>query len=147
VTPKFEPGTLRRMPADRIVSRASVDGPVTLVIDDEPVVRQLLRTILELEGYQVYEAMNGPIGLGLVGAIDPAVILLDVMMPGLNGVDVCRQIDHERHAVIILTARDDKALAEECAAAGADRFMTKPVDVDQLAAVVAELVRSRAAYR
>jgi DNA-binding response OmpR family regulator len=130
-----------------MVPRAPVEGPVTLVIDDEPVVRQLLRTMLELEGYQVYEAMNGPIGLGLVGAIDPAVVLLDVMMPGLNGVDVCRQIDHERHAVIILTARDDRELADECAEAGADRFMTKPVDIDELAAVVAELVASRAAFR
>jgi DNA-binding response OmpR family regulator len=125
----------------------AANGPVVLVIDDESSVRQLLRAMLELDGYQVYEAMNGPIGLGLVGAIDPAVVLLDVMMPGLSGVEVCRQIDHERHAVVIITARDDRELADECAAAGADRFMTKPVDMDDLSTVVAGLVASRVALR
>jgi DNA-binding response OmpR family regulator len=147
VSPRLDPATLRRAPADRIVPRRSLTGPVTLVIDDDPAIRQVLRTMLELEGYQVYEAMNGSLGLGLIGAIDPPVVVLDVMMPGISGVDICRQIDHQRHAVIILTARDDRELAEECAAAGRDRFMTKPVDVDELTAAVAELAVSRAAFR
>ncbi|MGH9094762.1 MAG: response regulator, partial [Acidimicrobiales bacterium] len=70
-------------------------GEIVVVIDDELSVRELLCTVLELDGYQVYVALNGPLGLGLIDAMRPAVVVLDVMMPGMNGVDVCYLIDHE----------------------------------------------------
>ncbi len=123
-------------------------GEVVVVIDDEQSVRDLVRTVLELDGYQVYVALNGPVGLGLVDAVEPAVVVLDVMMPGMDGIEVCRQLDHQAAGVVILTARDDPALEEQCRAVGADRFLTKPVDPSVLAETVTDLAtvyRSRRA--
>ncbi len=114
-----------------------------LIIDDEVEVRRYLRTVLELAGCQVYEAMNGPLGLGLSGAIEPGVVLIDVMLSGMSGIDVCRSIDHERHAVIVLTERQDPLVEAECRAAGADRFVPKPIDADVLTRTLLELISGR----
>jgi two-component system KDP operon response regulator KdpE len=115
---------------------------VVLVIDDEPPVRRYLRTMLELDGYAVYEAMNGPMGLGLVPVVAPTVVLLDVMMPGMDGVDVCAEMSATWPwlPIVILTARDDRALEDRCYRAGAARFVTKPLLSGQLADVLADLV-------
>jgi CheY-like chemotaxis protein len=117
-------------------------SPVVLVIDDEPSTRLFLRTLLELDGYTVYEAMNGPIGQGLIPVVAPTVVLLDVMMPGMDGVEVCTRIakDHPGLPVVILTARDDRDLEDRCYAAGASSFMTKPLLSGQLTDVLDTLV-------
>ena len=62
------------------------------------------------------------------------------MMPGINGVEVCRRVDHSQVKVVILTARDDPDLEDECRAAGADAFLTKPFSSDQLLVLIDELV-------
>jgi two-component system response regulator ResD len=104
--------------------------PAILIVDDEPDVRKVVRSVLEADGYQVAEAADGPAAIALLNAVGgprgPQLVVLDVMMPGIDGIEVCRQIDHARTRVLMLTARDDpetKAAAEE---AGADRYMTKP---------------------
>lgn len=112
-----------------------------LVVDDEQVIVNLLRATLEMDGYTVFEAMTGPMALGLVGIIDPSVVLLDVMMPGMDGIEVCRRLRqfHPDLPVVVLTARDDHEVERRCYEAGATRFLTKPLLPDQLAKVLADL--------
>ena len=97
-------------------------------------VLRLERAILEDEGFTVFEAMTGPLGLGLLPVVSPQAVLLDVMMPDMDGVEVCTRIT-ERYpssSVLILTARDDPALEDRCMAAGARYFFTKPFEPDRL---------------
>ncbi|MHB1534908.1 MAG: response regulator transcription factor [Acidimicrobiales bacterium] len=124
-------------------------GATVLVIDDEPAVRRLLRALLEMDGYTVYEAMTGPIGLGLIPIVLPEVVLLDVMMPGMDGLEACAQIvaDYPDLPIVILTARDDNDLERRCLAAGAARFLTKPLLSGQLTEVVESLAVPHRASR
>ena len=111
-------------------------SPAILVVDDDPDVRKVIRSVLEADGYQVTEAADGPAALTLLrsmgGPRGPQLIVLDVMMPGIDGVEVCRQIPHARTKVLMLTARDDAETREAATAAGADRFMTKPFSAVEL---------------
>jgi CheY-like chemotaxis protein len=104
-------------------------NPAILVIDDEPSMLHLLRMLLEADGFMVFEAMTGPIGLGLIPVASPKAVVLDVMMPGMDGVEVCERIvaEHPGLPVVILTGRDDRELEERCMAAGAKQFLTKPL--------------------
>ncbi len=120
------------------------DGPergTVVVIDDEKSVVNFLRATLEMDGYHVYEALTGPLGLGVVQAVAPDVVVLDVMMPGMDGIEVCRRLKELSPAlpVVILTARDDRDLEQRCYGAGADRFLTKPLLAGQLTNVVSGL--------
>jgi two-component system, OmpR family, phosphate regulon response regulator PhoB len=116
------------------------DAKLVLVVDDDEMIRRLVRTVLEADDFSVVEAKSGDEALQMVDDAKPAIVVLDVMMPGLNGVDVCRQLDHDNVKVIILTARDDAAIAEECMKAGADAFLTKPFSSIQLLDLVEELL-------
>lgn len=109
-------------------------SPVVLIIDDEDVVLRLVRAILEDEGFTVFEAMTGPIGLGLIPAVSPQAVVLDVMMPDMDGIEVCSRITatYPSLCVVILTARDDPALEDRCRAAGAKHFFTKPFEPQRL---------------
>lgn len=103
-------------------------------------VRRLVRYVLETDELVVIEAPDGKTALELAGHADPAVIVLDIMMPGLDGVEVCRRLDHDRAKVVILTARDDPDLEAACREAGADAFVTKPFAPNDLLDVVVELL-------
>jgi DNA-binding response OmpR family regulator len=113
---------------------------LVLIVDDDEMIRRLVRTVLEADDFEVIEAKDGEQALAVIGDKAPAVVVLDVMMPGLNGVDVCRQLDHDNVKVIILTARDDAELAEQCMQAGADAFLTKPFSSIQLLDLVEDLL-------
>jgi DNA-binding response OmpR family regulator len=115
-------------------------GRLVLIVDDDEMIRRLVRTVLEADDFEVIEAKDGEQALAVIDDKRPAVVVLDVMMPGLNGVDVCRRLDHDNVKVIILTARDDADLAEECMAAGADAFLTKPFSSIQLLDLVEDLL-------
>src|SRR6516165_804484 len=82
-------------------------GPRVLVVDDEPAVREALRRALELEGYSVELAQNGAEALRLVNAIEPDMVVLDVLMPEVDGLAACRRLREEgsRVPVLMLTAR------------------------------------------
>jgi DNA-binding response OmpR family regulator len=113
-----------------------------LLVEDEADLSDLLRTHLEQDGHEVLQAFDGPAGLALVEAHDPQLVVLDWMLPGLDGLAVCRRI-RERHLVpvIMLTARDeeiDRVLGLE---AGADDYVAKPFGIREL------LARVRAALR
>jgi DNA-binding response OmpR family regulator len=113
---------------------------LVLIVDDDEMIRRLVRTVLEADDFEVIEAKDGEQALTIIDDKHPAVVVLDVMMPGLNGVDVCRRLDHDNVKVIILTARDDADLAEECMEAGADAFLTKPFSSIQLLDLVEDLL-------
>jgi CheY-like chemotaxis protein len=112
---------------------------LVLVVDDDEMVRRLVRTVLEADDYNVVDAHNGAEALRLLETTEPSVVVLDVMMPGLDGVEVCRRLDHSRVKVVMLTARDDPELEQACKEAGADAFLTKPFSSITLLDVIEEL--------
>jgi two-component system KDP operon response regulator KdpE len=116
--------------------------PLALIIDDEVQIRRLLRIALEAENYQVHEAENGRLGLIEIANHKPAVILLDLGLPDLDGLEVLRRLREWSEApVVVLTVRDD--VQEKVAAldTGADDYVTKPFSTPEL------LARLRAAQR
>jgi DNA-binding response OmpR family regulator len=116
---------------------------VVLVVDDDPAIRRVVKAVLEADGFDVVEAADGPAALLLLDSImgrGPDAVVLDVMMPGIDGVEVCRRIDHDRIKVIMLTARDDAATIEAAHAAGADVYLTKPFSAIELLDAVEQAV-------
>ncbi len=111
-----------------------------LVVDDNDMIRRLLRTVLETDKIEVVEAPDGDAALAALQGLQPTVIVLDVMMPGLDGVEVCRRIDHRTTKVVMLTARDDPDLQEDATEAGADAFLTKPFSSVELLDLVERLL-------
>jgi len=111
-------------------------GIRVLFIDDDPLVGKLVRDILEQEGFQPTVATSGQQGLDLARAHPPDVILLDIMMPGMDGFEVCEAIrrDHTLHKipVVMLTAMESQKLNERAFAAGAEVCMTKPFSPERL---------------
>jgi len=115
-----------------------------LVVDDDDMIRRLLRTVLEADEIEVIEAPDGDAALLALAVLQPTVIVLDVMMPGLDGVQVCRRIDHGRTKVVMLTARDDPELEQVATEAGADAFLTKPFSSIELLDLIERLLEPAA---
>jgi two-component system alkaline phosphatase synthesis response regulator PhoP len=108
---------------------------IVLVVDDDAAVRRVVRTVLEADGFEVVEAADGPAALLLLDSImgrGPDVVVLDVMMPGIDGIEVCRQIDHALVKVVMLSARDDVTTRDEALRSGADAYLTKPFSAIEL---------------
>jgi putative two-component system response regulator len=118
-----------------------------LVVDDQPNSRLLLGDLLESIGYRVSEAENGNQALQMLKTFQPDLILLDVMMPGLDGFEVCRRIkanDETRLIpVVLITAARDRKNRVRGIEAGADDFLSKPFDESELLARVRSLVRQK----
>src|SRR3954463_13000334 len=115
---------------------------VVLVVDDDAAIRRVVRTVLEADNFEVVEAADGPAALLLLDAINgrgPEAVVLDIMMPGIDGIEVCRRIDHERVKVVMLSARADAATKEPAAKAGADAYLTKPFSAIELLDAVEKL--------
>ena len=113
-----------------------------LVVEDEVDINNLIRSHLERDGHEVYQAFDGPNGLALVEARDPQLVILDWMLPGLDGLAVCRRIrEHHLMPIIMLTARAeemDRVLGLEV---GADDYVVKPFGIRELLARVRAILR------
>jgi len=109
-----------------------------MVVDDEPMVRKLLSQFLTLRGYRVQAAKDGPEALTLLKEEKPQLIILDLYMPGMNGVDVLRQLrgNDYKGSVIALSASQDEQLLQQMLELGSVDIMGKPVDLDRLAMMV-----------
>lgn len=121
-----------------------MDKTKLLVIEDEAAIRKLLRAGLEPELYDLFEAENGTEGMRLVAAKNPDVVLLDLGLPDLDGVEVARQLrEWTTVPIIVLSARgheEDKIAALD---AGADDYLTKPFGVGELTARIRVALRHR----
>jgi two-component system KDP operon response regulator KdpE len=119
-----------------------------LVVDDEPRVLEALSTVLDARGYLVRTAQDGPTALESFAAEHPAVVLLDVMLPGMDGVEVCRRLRATSQVqILVLSALGDERHKIEALDAGADDYVTKPFCVDELLARVRSAFRRAAAQR
>lgn len=116
-----------------------------LVVDDQPINVQLLKRKLEREGMQVATAFSGREALDLVAADKPDLILLDVMMPDMDGIEVCQQLQADPETkiipVIFITARTSKEGKIEGLGVGAVDYITKPIDLDETLARVQTQLR------
>jgi len=116
-----------------------------LIVDDEPSGRDTLESILEPEGYTLIIAENGYEAIEKAMAIQPDVILLDVMMPGMDGFEVCRRIRNDKRLaeipILFLTALDDRQSLLNGLDAGADEFISKPYDRFELRARLLGITR------
>lgn len=115
---------------------AQRDGKRILVVDDEPRMINFIRMNLELEGSKILSAKNGLEALDQVRRHNPDLILLDIMMPGMNGFEVCQALRQDAQLykipVVMLTAMESSKLNEDAFAAGAELCMTKPFRPDRL---------------
>ncbi len=113
-----------------------------LVVEDEPVINQAVTERLESEGYDVVRAFDGPGAVDVFAEQAPDLVVLDVMLPGFDGHEVCRRIQAERPVpVLMLTARDDEADILIGLGVGADDYLTKPFRMRELVARIAALLR------
>lgn len=102
-----------------------------LVAEDDKIIRRLARHILERAGYTVYEAADGLEALAQIKEIKPDLLLLDIMMPHMNGYDVCLTLRSQEETatlpIVIITAKTEKHAIQKGIDAGANRYLTKPI--------------------
>src|SRR5262245_59310471 len=120
--------------------------PRVLVVDDEPAIRRYLRTALGAHAYQIFEAANGQDGLAGAAVHRPDLIILDLGLPDLDGVEVTRQLREWNQApIIILSVRGQESDKIAALDAGADDYLTKPFGAGELLARMRVALRRAAA--
>jgi DNA-binding response OmpR family regulator len=113
-----------------------------LVVDDEEAIAEAVRARLESEGYRVYVAGDGPDAIKSHAEHHPDLVVLDLMLPGMDGLEVCKEIQKERWTpVLMLTARTEEADKVAGFAVGADDYLTKPFSLRELAVRVKAILR------
>ncbi len=117
-----------------------------LIVEDERAIVEILKFNLQREGYAVLEALDGEAGLALAQSADPDLILLDVMLPKMNGFDICKTLREQGRVtpIIMLTAREEESDKVFGLEAGADDYITKPFSMRELLARVKANIRRRA---
>ncbi|MCU1452554.1 MAG: DNA-binding response regulator [Acidimicrobiales bacterium] len=112
------------------------------MVEDEALIADAVAARLRSEGYDVEVARDGPSGVDLARSAQPDLVILDLMLPGLDGLEVCRQIQKDRHVpVMMLTARDDETDLVVGLAVGADDYLTKPFSMREVVARVQAILR------
>src|SRR5256714_15217286 len=142
----------RRSDLDRFLERGGASAPsrhgegrrLILIVDDDPRLREFVRVNLEMEGYSVREAASAEEGLAALEEEPPDLILLDVMMPQVDGWEMLRRV-HERHGVgaipvIMFSGKVDEDSLAEAATRGAQGFIGKPFNPQQLIASTKQLL-------
>ncbi len=121
-----------------------MEAATILVVDDEQPIVELVASYLSAEGYQVERAYDGTTALNMARAQRFDLVVLDVMLPGLDGVEVCRRLNQETSAyVLMLTARTDEVDKLIGLSVGADDYLTKPFSPRELVARVKAILRRR----
>jgi DNA-binding response OmpR family regulator len=119
-----------------------VSEQTILVVDDEESIAEAVRARLESEGYNVVVAGDGPQAIEVCRETHPDLVVLDLMLPGMDGLDVCKEIQRERWVpVLMLTARTEEADKVAGFAVGADDYLTKPFSLRELAIRVKAILR------
>ncbi|MCD6639230.1 MAG: response regulator transcription factor [Nocardioides sp.] len=119
-----------------------MSSQTVLVVEDDRAINDALAARLRSEGYVVEQAFDGPTAVEAAGSVVPDVLVLDVMLPGFDGLEVCRRVQAERPVpVLMLTARDDEADILVGLGVGADDYLTKPFRMREVVARVKALLR------
>ncbi|MDI7269945.1 MAG: response regulator [Myxococcota bacterium] len=124
---------------------AAADATV-LVVDDDPRTRDFLAKVLREEGYRVVTAADGSAAVTMATQVHPRIILLDIVMPGMDGLAALRELKRQgqRGIVIVVTAQGTLPTAREALLLGAYAYMTKPFNLKLLKSVIREALRERA---
>jgi two-component system alkaline phosphatase synthesis response regulator PhoP len=117
---------------------------VVLFVDDEVITRDVVEAMLDRDDLELHTAHDGETALRIAGDVRPDLVLLDIMMPGIDGIDVCKQL-HETYGteaprVVMLTARADDVSRRAALDAGASAYIVKPFSAIDLFRVVDEVV-------
>src|SRR5262245_22755317 len=120
-----------------------------LFIEDDPMNRRVVRDMLKVAGATLDEAHDGPMGLEMVDREDYSVLLVDLRMPGMDGIEVIRNIrartDHKAHwPIIVVTADTSADIRQHCMSNGADEALMKPVAMQSLFKTMAMMIAARA---
>ncbi len=121
-----------------------MSGKTVVIVDDEPAMVDMLTTFLTMKGFQVHGAYTGMAGLDAIERVQPDVVLLDLMLPDIDGFEVCRRL-RSRPAyaslpVVIISARAETEAVERAMGAGANAYMVKPLRFPELLEEIAKLV-------
>ena len=117
-------------------------APKILVVDDDPAINEMLTIVLEAEGFQTSSVTDGAEAVQTFRSFSPDLILLDLMLPGMNGIDICREIRKESAVpIVMLTAKTDTVDVVLGLESGADDYITKPFSVRELVARVGAVMR------
>lgn len=121
----------------------SISNALVLVIDDQPGIRRLLAEVLQEDGYDVEVAANGQEALQKVKEITPGLILMDMKMPGMDGLETFRELKKigKAERVVMMTAYGELELVKEAINLGAYKYITKPFDINVIKATVKEALR------
>jgi DNA-binding response OmpR family regulator len=121
-----------------------VTRPRIAVVDDDPRLRQILQMFLTVQGYDVAIAEDGRRGLEMISNETPDLVILDVMMPGMDGIELCRRLrsipETKAVPIVIYTALSDEDDVERARAAGANHMLTKPFNLEQFAGIIKALL-------
>ncbi|GAW93789.1 response regulator [Calderihabitans maritimus] len=122
-------------------NRPGVNSKI-LVVDDQPGVRQLINEALKSDGYLVHTAANGKQALREIKENTPAVVLLDLKMPGMNGLELLQEIKKSGYqgAIITMTAYGELDLLTKAQKLGVDHHLTKPFDINDLRGLVRKVI-------
>jgi DNA-binding response OmpR family regulator len=121
---------------------AGVSQQTVLVVDDEEAIAEAIRARLESEGYRVLVALDGPDAIAQHADQHPDLVVLDLMLPGMDGLEVCKQIQRDSWTpVLMLTAKTEEADKVSGFAVGADDYLTKPFSLRELTARVKAILR------
>ena len=115
-----------------------------LIADDNPEIREIIQILLSGEGFQVHEAASGTQALGMLKENTFDLIILDIMMPGISGIETCQQIRSFSYVpILFLTARSSESNKAQGLYAGGDDYLTKPFSYIELVARVRALLRRK----
>jgi len=117
------------------MSDHATDGPLVLVVDDEAPIRRFLRALLQADGYRVVEADTGAAALEAAARVLPAIVILDLGLPDIDGLDVVRRLrEWSSTPIVVLSARGREADKVAALDLGADDYLTKPFGAEELRA-------------